>query len=83
MSHSTLAFDELVFQMASRTVSGGEGTRSEVLIDPESGQQDGVLMETFLERVAVFARSHDSLSLAEVSQVRRTMARAHARRAYL
>ena len=83
MMQSTLVLDELVSQVADRTVGGSEGTRTEPILNPDSGQPEGVLMESLLERVAIFVRAQDSLSLDDVSHVRRSMARAQARRAYI
>ncbi len=83
MTRPTLVLDELVSQVANRTVQGSEGTRTEPLLNPDSGQPEGMLMESLLERVAIFVRAQDSLSLDDISYVRRSMARAQARRAYL
>ncbi len=81
MSQPALVLDEVVSRVSDRTVEGGEGTRIEPILDPQSGQPEGMVMESLLERVAIFVRAQDSLSLDDISHVRRSMARAHARRA--
>lgn len=83
MAHSAPVLEEVVAQMTTRRLDAGEGARVEPLINPETGQPDGMLLESFLERVALFFRAQDSLSLADISQLRRAMARGQARRAYL
>lgn len=83
MGASSLVFDELVSRMASKTVAGVDESRVEPIFDSEKGRQDGLLVESSLERVVVFAREQEALSLSDVSYVRRVMTRTQARRALL
>lgn len=83
MAHSAPVLEEVITRMTNRDGDAGEGARVEPLINPETGQTDGMLVESFLERIALFFRAQGSLSLADISQVRRAMARGQARRAYL
>ncbi len=83
MTHPTLVLDELVSQVAKRTVEGHHDGRVEPLSNPDTGESDGMLIESLLERVVMFVRAPGSLSLADVSHVRRSMARAQARPAYV
>lgn len=83
MATTSLVFEELVSQLASRAVAGLEESKVEPVIDRENGQQDGFLVELPLERVILVSREQQALSLSDVSHVRRVMTRAHARRAVL
>lgn len=53
------------------------------VMDHETGLPDGLLAETFLERVMIFSRKEEVLSLSDVGRLRRAMARVQARRALL
>ncbi|MBI4401568.1 MAG: hypothetical protein HY581_08045 [Nitrospirae bacterium] len=83
MGTSGLVFDELVSQIASKAVAGVDESRTEPVIDRDNGRQDGLLVESSLERVVVFSRKQATLSLSDISHLRRMMARAQARRALL
>ncbi len=76
-------FDELVSQIANQTFSGTDGARMVPVMDHETGLPDGLLAETFLERVMIFSRKEEVLSLSDVGRLRRAMARVQARRALL
>ncbi|MEK6618158.1 MAG: hypothetical protein AABY90_05610, partial [Nitrospirota bacterium] len=64
MGASSLVFGELVSRMASKTVAGVDESRVEPIFDSEKGRQDGLLVESSLERVVVFAREQEALSLS-------------------
>ena len=83
MAVSGLVFDELMSRIARTGMGGVDESRTEPIIDRNNGQWNGLLVETSLERVAVFCRELESLALADVSQVRHTMIHAQARRALL
>ena len=83
MAYSAPVLEEVVAQMTNRRRDTGEGARVIPLLNPETGETDGLLLESLLERIALFFRAQDSLSLADISQMRRAMARGQARRAYL
>lgn len=83
MAHTTFALDDLVSNVVSATGARGDRARVVPLIDPATSQREGVVLESVLERVAVFQRVQDSLSLADISHMRRAMARAQVPRAYL
>ncbi len=78
-----LVFDEAVAQIARTAVAGVDDSRMERIVDAGTGHQDGFLVESFLERVVVFAAQRGTLSLSDVSDARRVMTRAQARRAML
>ena len=82
MAQTALALDDVVSQVASHTFRGDD-VHTATLLDPETGHADGMLVESLLERIAIFVHAQDSLSLSDLSHVRRVMARAQARRAYL
>ena len=71
-----------VFQAASH-LSLRDGSRVERLPDREPGGHDGLLVQSALERVAVFTTRADELTLADVSALRRRMRDAQARRGLL
>lgn len=83
MAHSMLVLDEVVSRMAHHTVQREDGIKTVPLINADTGEPEGMLVDSLLERVAIFVRAQDSLSLADISALRRTLARAQARRAYL
>lgn len=84
MSTTTAAFGEVLTQVARRAVcSDDDESRMEPLLDPDRGREDGLLIESSLERVVVLGRDGPILSLADVSYVRRMMIRARARRGLL
>ena len=83
MGASSLVLDELMSRMASQALADLDGSRMEPIFDRENGRQDGLLVEASLERVVVFAREQEVLSLSDVSYVRRAMTRTQARRALL
>jgi hypothetical protein len=83
MAVSEIVFQELVTQLASKSMADLDEPRMEPVINMENGQQEGVLLETSLERVAVFCHPKAELELADVAHVRRIMARVQARRALL
>jgi hypothetical protein len=83
MSTGRLVFDEAVAQIAKTAVAGMDDSRMERIIDLGAGHQDGFLVESFLERVVVFSAQRGTLSLSDVSDARRAMTKAQARRAML
>ncbi len=83
MTHSSALLDEVVSQVTHRAVQSAHGTNAIPLINAETGEPDGLLLQSLLERVAIFVRAQDVLSLADVSGLRRAMTRAQARRAYV
>lgn len=83
MGASSLVFGELVSRMAQKAVTEIRDSRLEPIREWGSDRTEGYLVESSLERLVLVAREHDILSLADVSAVRRAMARAQARRALL
>ena len=83
MGASSLVLDELMSRMASQALADVDESHLEPIFDRENGRQDGLLVESSLERVVVFAREQEALSLSDVSYVRRAMTRTQARRALL
>ena len=83
MGASSLVFDALKSRMAGQTSADVDGSHIEPIFDQENGRQDGLLVESTLERVVVIAREQETLSLSDVSYVRRAMTRTQARRALL
>ncbi len=81
---TTLArFEEVLPEIARKAVCGDDEPRMEPLLDPNGGRESGLLVETSLERVVVTGWGEPTLSLADVSHVRRMMIRVHARRGIL
>jgi hypothetical protein len=70
--------DEWIPQ-ATKAVGGMEELRVEPIWN--NGHVDGLLLQSSLERVAVFTWKDRSVSLADVSRLRKAMTRAQARRA--
>lgn len=83
MTQAVAVLDEVVTRVFNRSVEEADQARIEPVVDPDSGQPEGMVLHTLLERVAVFVRAQETLSLADVSAMRRALARARARRGYL
>lgn len=83
MGASGLVFDELVSQIARKAAVGIGESRTEPVMDQESGELEGVLIESPFERVLIFSQAQPTLSLSDLSRMRRLMVRAQARRALL
>ena len=83
MAYSAPVLEEVVSKVAHQSMPVDRDTRTSLLFNSETGETDGLLLESLLERVAVFVRAQDTLSLADVSSLRRTMAQGQARRADL
>ena len=81
MASRGLPLDEYVVRAAHLTMS--TDARVQPIMDQHNVQQDGLLVESLLERVVVCGREQATLSFADVSSVRRTMSRMQARRAVL
>ena len=83
MDGSALLFNELMPHVVTKAVGMGEEARVHPIMDRERGRHDGVLVESALERVAVFTRAHRELALSDISDLRRLMRQAQVRRALL
>lgn len=83
MRPTTLLFDELAPHVATKAVTESDESRVEPIINPEDGREEGVLVQSSLERVAVFVRKQAELTLADVTHLRRAMRRVQARRSLL
>lgn len=83
MGISGLVFDEAVSRLAGQMNGLGEDSRLEPIIDLITGRQRGLLVDSLLERVAVFSKEPRELSPGDVSEISRLMRRANARRALL
>ena len=79
---ATIAFSRgWLPQTADKMVIG----RSELQLEPiaDQGQAEGLIVESPLERVAVFTHHHPELTVSEISRMRRMLIRSRARRAVL
>ena len=74
---------EQISQMATQHLKTDEGTQIKPLINPDTGRPDGALVESLIERVAVFGRNKETLSIADVSYFKRALAKNQARRGYV
>lgn len=83
MTHAVAVLDEVVAKVFNRSAEEADQARMEPMVNPETGQPEGMVLHTLLERVAIFVRAQDALSLADISSMRRALARARARRGYL
>ena len=83
MGMSGLVFGEAVARLAGQGSGGGQDSHLEPIIDQLSGRQRGLLMESPCERVAVFTKDTDRLHLHDISEARKLLLRAKARRALL
>ncbi|MGH7256373.1 MAG: hypothetical protein ACREI3_11405 [Nitrospirales bacterium] len=83
MATCSPVFEEAVSEIARQNFSGSDVMRMEPVSDPVTGEVDGLLVESSLERVVVFSRTPDLLSLGEISRLRRALGRVQARRALL
>lgn len=83
MTPAVAVLDEIVAKVFSRSVEEADEARMEPMVNPESGRPEGMVLHTLLERVAIFVRAQDTLSLADISAMRRALARVQARRGYL
>jgi hypothetical protein len=82
MGASTFVVEELASRIASKLVGGNEESRITPVLDKETQDCDGLLIESPLERIMVFGREQ-GMSLSDVSHMRRVMAKVQARRALL
>ncbi len=83
MGSSGLVFNEWVAQVATKAVTGLNGGRTEPILDQHKGEQAGLLVEAPLERVVVCGREQAALSLSDINEIKRVIARTQARRAIL
>ena len=83
MGMSGVVFGEAVARLAGQGSGLGSESRLEPIIDSLSGRQRGLLLESPFERVAVFSRETRELRLHDISEVRKLLVRAKARRALL
>ncbi len=83
MTRSSAVLDEVVTQVSAYSLTRDTQARLEPIVSPESGQPEGFVIDSILERVAVFVRAQDTISLAQISALRKTLARTQARRGYL
>ncbi|MGH7231022.1 MAG: hypothetical protein ACREJU_06635 [Nitrospiraceae bacterium] len=60
-------------------------SQNEFQLEPiaDTRPADGIVVQSSLERVAVFTHNQPQLSLSDISHMRRVRARSHARRAVL
>ena len=83
MSSRGLVLNEYVSTVAYQAVArAGESTLLPI-IDQQSGEPEGVLVASSLERIVVCGREQALLSLMDIKTVQRTMVRVQARRAVL
>lgn len=83
MTPAVAVLDEVVAKVFSWSVEEAAEARMEPMVNPETGQPEGMVLHALLERVAIFVRAQETLSLADISAMRRALARARARRGYL
>lgn len=83
MTPAVAVLDEVVAKVFHRSVEEADQARMEPMVNPESGQPEGMVLHSPLERVAIFVRAQETLSLADVRSMRRALARVRARRGYL
>jgi hypothetical protein len=79
----SVILDEVLPHLASHGIHQDDEPRMEPLLDPGSGEEDGILLEAGFGRMVVVRRDEPVLSLRGVSHVRQMMVRARARRALL
>ena len=82
MGASTLIVEELASRIASRLLGGAEESRITPVLNTVTHDCDGLLIDSPLERIMVFGREQ-AMSLADVSHMRRTIAKVQARRAFV
>jgi hypothetical protein len=83
MSSRGLVLNEAVAKVADQAVAkAGESTLLPIF-DQRSGEPEGVLVASSLERIVVCGREQAILSLGDVKAVQRTMVRVQAQRAVL
>ena len=83
MSSRGLVLNEYVSKVAYQAVAkAGESTLLPI-IDQQSGEPEGVLVASSLERIVVCGREQAVLSLTDIKTVQRTMTRVQACRAVL
>ena len=82
MGASAFVVEELASQIASKLIGGTDESRITPIFNKDTRDCDGLLVESSLERIMVFAREQ-AMSLSDVSLMRRIMTRIQARRALL
>ncbi len=83
MAASVPVVDEQLERISSEVAAKLDGGQTGALCDPNSGQQRGILVSSYLENVAVFGHTGETLSLADVRRLHRAAVQAHAHRALL
>lgn len=83
MATSAPVVDEQLERISNEIAAKLDGGRTGALCDPDTGQQAGILVSSFLENVAVFGHTGDTLSLTDVRRLHRAAVQTHARRALL
>lgn len=83
MGMSGVVFGEAIARLAGQGGGVGRESRLEPIIDSLSGRQRGLLLESPCERVAVFSKETPQLRLHDISEARKLLLRAKARRALL
>jgi len=83
MPTTSLTFEDVLPRIAEKGVGRDLDSHVELLIDPSSGQQAGLLVESIFERVVVAKHDQHELSLENVSRMRQMIVRARARRGLL
>jgi hypothetical protein len=81
MSTTTVISRGWIPQTADRMVVGKDDLHLEPILG--DGPHNGLIVQSSLERVAVFTHNHARLSLSDIGGLRRMKTRAQARRALL
>lgn len=83
MPAQSLAFEDVLPRIPEKNVRHGSDSHVEVISDPSTGQEAGLLVESVFERVVIAKRDRPELSLEDISHVRQMIVRARARRGLL
>lgn len=83
MTYAAAVLDQVVGKVLTAAVNGEEEARCEPIVNPGDGRPEGMVVQSPLERVAIFVKAQDALSLGDLSALRRSLARAQARRGYV
>ncbi len=78
-----MSFDDVSTHLEEQVSHAFTEARVGPILEWDDWRGEGVLVESFLERVMVVMLNHDALTLSDISAMRRTMMRLQARRAIL
>ena len=79
----SVAYEDVLPKIAASSVGHDVDSHVEPIIDPATGRELGLLVESELERVVIARRDQPEVALEDVSRIRQILVRVRARRGLL